>query len=105
MHQGIAFVERLRGDPAQNIEQAISLMRAGLAELDGSEDLHLRTTLQTNLATALLRRERGDRAENLREGIELCERALEYRSPERDGNDWAYTQLNLGAPGGPGETG
>lgn len=97
MHLGIICIDRVRGDPAQNAERGIELLRAGLAELKYSDDIHLRTTLQTNLASAMLRRERGERSENLREGIALCEDVLQHRSPDLNGTDWAFTQINYAA--------
>jgi CHAT domain-containing protein/tetratricopeptide (TPR) repeat protein len=96
MHAGIAFLERVRGDRAENIEQAIALMREGLAEVDEVSPADLNAVLRTNLATALIRRQRGDRAESLREAVTLCDTALDYRSPERNADDWAFSQLNLG---------
>jgi tetratricopeptide (TPR) repeat protein len=97
MKAGLAFGVRIRGDAAENVHQGEELLRAALAQLEGSDAPELRALIQTNLASALFRTEGGDRGANLREAVELCEAAFEYRSPDRDGSDWAYTQLNLAA--------
>lgn len=94
MYIGIAMGERLRGDPADNLEAALNAMREGLQILpaDGSPDL--RATLEANIATTLLRRQRGEKIRNLIEAREFCRRALEYRSLDRDANEWAIVKLN-----------
>jgi CHAT domain-containing protein/tetratricopeptide (TPR) repeat protein len=94
MHIGIAMAERLRGDPADNLESALNALRNGLEILppDGSPDL--RATIQTNIATSLLRRQRGEKLENLNEALALCQEVLEYRSIDREPDEWAIVQLN-----------
>jgi len=94
MHRGLAYGERVKGDPAQNIERAIASLRDGLAQIEGSEDRELRAMMQTNLAVALLRRRR-DRLDDARAAVRFCREALTYRDPERDADNWAYTQINL----------
>jgi CHAT domain-containing protein/tetratricopeptide (TPR) repeat protein len=94
MHLALAFGERLVDDRRDNIEAAIGFVREAL---DLVVDPDLRAILQHNLATLLLRREAGDRAANLREARDLCRTALTWRRPDRDADDWAYTQLTLGA--------
>ncbi len=94
MHRGLAYGERVKGDPKQNIERAIGSLRDGLAQLEGSDDGELRAMMQTNLAVALTR-SGGDRVADARAAVELCRAALDYRSPERDADNWAYTQINL----------
>ncbi len=54
MHIGIAMAERLRGDPADNLEAALNAMREGLRILRAEASSDLRATLQTNIATTLL---------------------------------------------------
>ena len=97
MHRGLAYGERVKGDPSQNIERAIVSLRDALAQLalSAEEDEELRAMMKTNLAVALVRSE-GDRLVAAREAAELCREALEYRNPRRDANNWAYTQINLG---------
>ena len=94
MHRGLAYGERVKGDPKQNIERAIGSLRDGLAQLEGSDDGELRAMMQTNLAVALTR-SGGDQLADARAAVELCRAALDYRSPERDADNWAYTQINL----------
>jgi len=95
MHRGLAYSERVNGDPGENGDRAIVSVRDGLAQLAESGDDGLRAMMQTNLAVALVRRGR-DRTANAREAVDLCRQALSYRSPERDPDDWAYSQINLG---------
>lgn len=96
MHGGVAYMERVNGDKAENIEQAIALLREAFSELDSKSPPELGAIVRTNLAAALLRRERGEQSEALAEAASLCRSALKYRSPERSGRDWAYSQINLG---------
>jgi tetratricopeptide (TPR) repeat protein len=98
MHLGLAFGERIHGDRADNVETALAVLGDALAELDGSadEDDELRAKILTNLSVFLGRSEREDRAAVAREATELCREALRVRSPERNADDWAYSQLNLG---------
>jgi CHAT domain-containing protein len=94
MYMGIAMAERGREDPSDNLEAALNALRQGLEILppEGSPDL--RSTIQTNLATTLLRRQRGEKIENLTEALGLCREVLKYRSIDRDPNEWAVVQLN-----------
>jgi hypothetical protein len=94
MHLGIAMAERTREDPSDNLEAALNAQLQALEILppDGSPDL--RSTIQTNIATTLLRRQRGEKIANLREALALCEEVLRYRSIDRDPNEWAVAQLN-----------
>lgn len=92
---GSAFAQRPRGDHGENIENAIAAQRQGLDELTPNTTPEILALTRTNLAATLLSRERGDRLATLREAISLCRAALSYRSPSRDGTDWAYTQLNF----------
>ena len=96
MHLGLAFGDRLRGDRADNVEHAISALRDALAQLEGSDNDELRAMVLTNLSAALGRGERGDRVEVLREAAARCREALTVRSLDRNADDWAYSQLNLG---------
>lgn len=99
MHLGLALGERVHGDRADNIEHAIGALRHALAELENSEhddEGELRAMVLTNLSVALGRSERDDRAAVAHEAVELCRQALEVRSIQRNADDWAYSQLNLG---------
>lgn len=94
MYIGIAMAERLRGDPADNLEAALNAMREGLRILPIEGDPDLRATIKINIATTLLRRQRGDKVANLIEARDLCREILEYRSLEDDPDEWAVVQLN-----------
>lgn len=95
MYIGIALAERIRDDPAYNIDAALNAMREGLELLpaDGSPDL--RATIKSNIATTLLRRQRGERIADLREARGLCEEVLDHRSLDREPDEWAVVKLNL----------
>jgi CHAT domain-containing protein/tetratricopeptide (TPR) repeat protein len=94
MYIGIAMAERLRDDPADNIEAALNAMREGLQILPAEGSAELRATIKGNIATTLLRRQRGEKIANLTEARDLCLEILEYRSPEDHPDDWAVVQLN-----------
>ena len=101
MHLGLAYGERIHGDRADNMEQAVELLRNALAELEdaGDEDgdpVELRAMVLTNLSVVLGRSEREDHAAVAREAVALCRDALRTRSIARDADDWAFSQLNLG---------
>ncbi len=95
MHLGLAFGRRVVGDRAQSLESAVAALSDALALLDDSGPPQLLAIIRTNLATALLRRELGSPEENRALAAELCQRALEFRSPARDAVDWAHTQITL----------
>ena len=93
----VLFAGRKNGDPAENLERAIEILRDALRQLGGRDLGDLRATMQTNLARALQTRERGDRLDNLREAHELCSVALEWRSLDRNAEDWAYSKIDFAA--------
>jgi tetratricopeptide (TPR) repeat protein len=95
MHLGAVYMERLRGDRADNLEVAVELHRIALQALGPASHPETWALMRTNLAVALIRSERGDRAARLGEAAELCRSALEFRTPDRDAVDWAYSQINL----------
>lgn len=92
-----AWRARVTGDPAETVGKAVLILRDALAEIEGEGEPRLETTIQTNLAEVLQTHEAGDRLANLTEARELCLKALDWRSPARNPDDWAYTVLNLGA--------
>ena len=91
-----AYEQRLRGDRRSNTDRAIDLLATAIREL-GTADPDLLAGLETNLAFALTQRETDDPLDDLIQAYDLCQSALAWRTPERDANDWAYTQVNLGA--------
>jgi CHAT domain-containing protein/tetratricopeptide (TPR) repeat protein len=96
MDLGLALGERVVGDHAENLDGAVDALDSALGLLSEASGPWRWAIMRTNLAWALLRRERGDRLDDLQRAERLCEEALDYRSLERDPEDWAHTQLNLG---------
>ncbi len=94
MHRGLAYSERVLGEPDENAARAVGSMRDALSQLDGCEDPELVAAARTNLAVALIRRAR-DQPAGAREAVTMCRQALAYRSPERHVGNWAYSQINL----------
>lgn len=97
MHLGLAYGTRVLGDRRRNRELAVSHLRRALAKAENSGDRSVIALVQTNLANALQESNGGNRPENLREARKLCHKALRWRSPKRNAEDWAYTQVNLGS--------
>ncbi|HEY2053153.1 MAG TPA: CHAT domain-containing protein [Solirubrobacterales bacterium] len=95
MYIGIAMAERVRDDPADNIEAALNAMREGLEMLPAEGSPDLRATIKSNIATTLLRRQRGERIADLGEARDLCQEVLQHRSLNREPDEWAVVQLNL----------
>ena len=74
---GIAYADRIRGDRAANLEQAIECYKQAL-EVRTWQDLPVDwATTQNNQGIAYADRIRGDRAENLEQTIRCYKRALE----------------------------
>ncbi len=96
MHLGMALTERVSGDRSDNVERGIQALRAALGQLEDADDDELRAMVLTNLSVALGRAEGDHREMAAREAVAHCRAALRIRSPERDADDWAYSQLNLG---------
>ena len=94
MHMAIAMAQRTRDDPAENLERALELLSGALEILPGGAPDQIRTTIQTNLASLLIRRERGNKVDNLKRAVNVCKEVLRHRSLEREPSDWAYIQLN-----------
>jgi tetratricopeptide (TPR) repeat protein len=95
MNLAVLVGSRPRGDPAENFEASIEILRDALGQL-GDSPSDLCATVQMNLAHHLHIRERGDRKENLQEARDLCLASLEWRSLDRNSEDWAYSKINLG---------
>ena len=96
MNLAVFISQRKNGDPAENFEQGVAILRETLEQLEGSELRDLRAKVQMNLARTLQVRERGDHLRNLREARDLCIQSLEWRSLKRNSSDWAYSKINLG---------
>jgi CHAT domain-containing protein/tetratricopeptide (TPR) repeat protein len=110
MNLGVALGSRLRGDPQANQLRAIESYRRTLELVSMDIDGGLWAMTHTNLGLSLLNLAleiepgfRPSRDEQVRrqnalvdEAIDHFSAALEWRSFERDPDDWAYTQINLG---------
>lgn len=91
----VAYSERLRGDPDENAEIALRLMRATLSELPTETPGGFPEHVKASLAIALTRRRLGVHGENLREAVGLLREALVGVTPEDDLENWAHRQINL----------
>lgn len=88
------YGQRLVGDPPTNRATALELLEEALGELDNSTDEDLLAATRTNLAL-MLHDAGGPTTSHLRRALTLLEQALAWRSPERDVNEWGYSQANL----------
>ncbi|MFB2891675.1 CHAT domain-containing protein [Aerosakkonemataceae cyanobacterium BLCC-F50] len=95
---GVAYIHRIQGDRAENLESAIHYLQAALEFYSHSifafpEQLAL---TQNNLGVAYTQRIRGEKAENLEFAIRCFNDALQVRTREAFPKQWAMTQKNLG---------
>jgi CHAT domain-containing protein len=93
---GEAYRNRIRGDKAENLEQAITAYTAALqirTRADFPQDWAM---TQNNLGIAYSNRIRGDQAENLEQAITAYSAALEISTRADFPQNWAGTQNNLG---------
>lgn len=95
---GVAYIHRIQGDRAENLESAVHYLQAALELYSHSifafpEQLAL---TQNNLGTAYAQRIRGEKAENLEFSIRCFNDALQVRTRETFPKQWAMTQKNLG---------
>ena len=97
LNVAVAIGEQVDGDERANARIAEKLIRQALDQILEDERPGLVAVLRTNLALALMRSARAADTGPLHEARALCEAALQYRSPERNIEDWAYTVINLGA--------
>ena len=91
-----AYLTRIGGSRADNLERAIAACRTALAGLDRPETREAWANTQLILAGALHDRMRGSRAANIENAIAADRAALSARSREADPVLWATTQINLG---------
>jgi len=94
---GIAYRNRIRGDRAENLGQAITAYTAALQVYTRSDYPALWAATQGNLGNVLRERIRGDQAENLERAITACTAALEVYTRMDFPVEWTMTQINLGA--------
>jgi CHAT domain-containing protein len=93
---GQIYYQRLRGDRAKNLDQAIQHYRLAL-EVDTRQASPANwISLMNNLGLAYWERIAGDRAENLEQAIRCYQQVLEVRDRAQDPVGWAATVGNLG---------
>ncbi len=90
-----AYSNRIKGDRADNIEQAIAASTAALTVRTREALPQSWAAAQNNLATAYSNRIKGDRADNIEQAIAAFTAALTVRTREALPTDWAMTQNNL----------
>ena len=90
------YQTRIRGERADNLEQAIRYSEAALSvytRIAFPEDWAM---TQNNLGLVYSNRIRGERADNLEQAIRYCQATLEVYSRSAYPEKWAMTQNNLG---------
>jgi tetratricopeptide (TPR) repeat protein len=92
---GIAYSDRIRGERADNLEQAIAAYERALEVYTRDAFSEQWATTQNNLANAYSDRIRGERADNLEASIAAYEQALEVYTRKAFPENWAMTQNNL----------
>ncbi|HIK09349.1 MAG TPA: tetratricopeptide repeat protein [Oscillatoriaceae cyanobacterium M33_DOE_052] len=90
-----AYCNRIRGERAANLEQAIKCYQAALQVRTRKAYPKQWARTQNNLATAYFDRIRGKRAANLEQAIQCYQAALQIYTREAYPEDWAMTQNNL----------
>jgi len=92
----MAYLYRIRGEKAENLEKAIAAFEASLEVYTPDAFPFEWARCQNNLASAYLYRIRGEKAENLELAIAAFEASLEVYTPDAFPFEWARSQNNLG---------
>jgi tetratricopeptide (TPR) repeat protein len=90
-----AYSERIRGDKAENLEQAISAYKEALKVYTFADFPQDWAMTRNNLATAYSERIRGNKAENLEYAIIAYQEVLKVYTFADFPKNWAMTQNNL----------
>ena len=93
---GNAYLDRIRGERADNLEQAIVAYEAALQVRTRDAFPQKWAMTQNNLGIVYKYRIRGERADNLERAIAAFEAALQVRTRDTFPQQWAMTQNNLG---------
>ena len=93
---GVAYLRRIQGERAENLEAAISCYLAALEVRTREAFPEEWARTQHNLGVAYINRIQGERAENLEAAIRYLSATLEINTREAFPKDWADTQNNLG---------
>jgi CHAT domain-containing protein len=97
LNVAVALGMQVDGEHRARVNRSAELLREALTLVDDTAEPARAAILRTNLALALLQGAGDEELPALREALSLCELALSYRSPERNAEDWAYTEINRGA--------
>ena len=92
---GSAYVSRLRGDRADNLEKAIANLQAALVVFTREADPQSWGKAHNNIGIAYWGRIHGERADNQENAIAHFEQALAIFSRESAEREWAQLQNNL----------
>ncbi len=92
---GTAYLFRIRGERAENLEQAINLYKAALTVRNREEFREQWAGIQMNLGTSYRHRILGKREDNLETAIQCYQAALQVRTREDFPFEWAEAKNNL----------
>lgn len=95
MNAGVALAQRTHGDRRSNLQQAVALFTQALEGFGPRANPEDVARTRTNLAQALVQIP-GATTDTFEQAVALCELALEYRTPDRDVENWSYSMVNLG---------
>jgi MoxR-like ATPase len=93
---GLAYKDKITGNRAENIDEAISCYQLALEIYTRADFPEKWATTQNNLGLAYKDKITGNRAENIDEAISCYQLALEIYTRADFPQDWAMTQNNLG---------
>jgi CHAT domain-containing protein/tetratricopeptide (TPR) repeat protein len=93
---GVAYSRRIHGNRQQNLETALSYLRAALQVRNRKAFPADWVMTQNNMGTAFYQRLKGNRANNLERAIACLEAALQVCAEEGFSEQWAMVQDNLG---------
>ncbi|WP_234406421.1 CHAT domain-containing protein [Limnothrix sp. PR1529] len=93
----IAYTQRIRGDRADNLEQAISAYKQAARVYTRQAFPEKWAAIQNNLVAAYSQRIQDEKADNLEQAIIASKRALKVYTRDTFPEQWARTQNNLAA--------
>ena len=93
---GIAYTDRILGNKADNIENAITAFTAALTIYTKEAFPQGWAKIQNNLAIIYRNAIKGDEADNIEKAIHACNEALTVYTKEAFPQDWAKIQNDLG---------
>jgi len=92
---GIVYCDRICGDKAENLEQAIACYQNALLFRTREEFPELWAQTQMNLASAYRQRHHGDLVENVEKAIAANKEALKVYTQDEFPVNWARVKMNL----------